>query len=674
MPPVSSPAPRRRPARRRRDPAQLATDIGHEPPIALSSGPTDGHEHFRSLLRWVSGATIGGLAGAALLGAAIYLGLDAQSNFAAAPEFAPEQVSAGDAEGGAKLEKGDRLVRPVDVIAAKQTFHADTPIKVGGGEVVKARIFTLLSTNLSTAPSNFASAVPPFNPNRLGAATSDQPEALPDVGPAPENAEMSVATRDAEPSDLAVVAGELSAEDVAEQIGAMIKTPPKGADPTFGGLDMLKMVRDTPAAAYGVLPYAETGSLDRSGPFGALQVRITPENVVNVPRNVVASAPADRLVSVKHGETLEEVLRENGAPADRIAAIQSAFKEARGLGLSDGQKILLHFEDPDEGSSQPAIVRVGIVADEHELAAAAIDDSGAFKIVKSAPSTGAAKKSGGEEDSGGISLYESVYEAGLKQGLAKPIIDEVISTFASDVDYQRGVSPGDALTAFYSAPDDVDPKPQLLYAALTVKDQTYHYYRFRTPDDGLVDFYDESGKSSRKFLLRKPIAAGEITSTFGMRVHPILHYARMHNGVDWGAPYGTPILAAGNGFVIKAAYDSGYGRRVELQHANGYVTTYNHMSAFGKGMQPGARVTQGQVVGYLGQSGLATGPHLHYEVVINGNIVDPLGIKLARTREFDGKMLGQFKKERERIDALIAQAPNASNAATAANATNARLN
>ena len=124
----------------------------------------------------------------------------------------------------------------------------------------------------------------------------------------------------------------------------------------------------------------------------------------------------------------------------------------------------------------------------------------------------------------------------------------------------------------------------LLYAALTVRDQTFRYYRFQTPDDNAVDYYDESGRSTRKFLLRKPIANGELTSGFGMRYHPILHFTRMHTGVDWAAPIGTPILAAGNGVVIKAEWDSGYGRRVEIQHANGYVTTYNHMSGFGRGI------------------------------------------------------------------------------------------
>jgi len=147
-----------------------------------------------------------------------------------------------------------------------------------------------------------------------------------------------------------------------------------------------------------------------------------------------------------------------------------------------------------------------------------------------------------------------------------------------------------------------------------------------------------------------------------MRFHPILHYSRMHTGVDWGAPFGTPILAAGAGVVVQAEFTAGYGRRVEVQHANGYVTTYNHMSGFARGVVAGARVTQGQVIGYVGQTGEATGPHLHYEVIINGNFVDPMAIKLARTREFDGKMLTTFRRERDRIDQLMAQAPNAASA------------
>jgi murein DD-endopeptidase MepM/ murein hydrolase activator NlpD len=220
------------------------------------------------------------------------------------------------------------------------------------------------------------------------------------------------------------------------------------------------------------------------------------------------------------------------------------------------------------------------------------------------------------------------------------------------------VTPGDSFEAFYDESDDNDGHDKLLYAQITTRNETYRYYRYRTGDDGLVDYYDENGRSTRKFLMRKPIAAGETRSGFGYRRHPVLGYFKMHTGVDWSAPIGTPIFSAGNGTVLTAGWHSGYGRRVEVQHANGYVTAYNHLSGFGRGITEGVRVRQGQIVGYLGSSGLSTGPHLHYEVMVNGHFVDPMRVKLARTREMEGKMLGDFKRERDRIDALMARAPN----------------
>jgi murein DD-endopeptidase MepM/ murein hydrolase activator NlpD len=224
------------------------------------------------------------------------------------------------------------------------------------------------------------------------------------------------------------------------------------------------------------------------------------------------------------------------------------------------------------------------------------------------------------------------------------------------------VAGGDSIDAFFDNGDDGD-RAELLYASITARGETYKYYRFQSPDDQGVDYFDPTGKSTRKFLVRKPITSGELRSVFGMRFHPILHYTRPHNGVDWAAPIGTPIFAAGNGTIVKAGWDSGYGRRVEIEHNNGYVTTYNHMSAFARGLRDGARVKQGQIVGYLGASGLATGPHLHYEVIVNGHFVDPLRVRLAKTRQFEGKLLVDFKKERDRIDGLMAKAPNSSQVA-----------
>jgi murein DD-endopeptidase MepM/ murein hydrolase activator NlpD len=240
----------------------------------------------------------------------------------------------------------------------------------------------------------------------------------------------------------------------------------------------------------------------------------------------------------------------------------------------------------------------------------------------------------------------------------------MVRTFGNDVDFQRGVGPGDSLDAFYVDGDEAEGvHTELLYASITARGETFKYYRFQSPDDPSVDYYDAAGRSTRKFLLRKPMATGEFRGGFGMRYHPILHYTRPHNGVDWAAPVGTPIFAAGNGVVVKSGFTSGYGRRVEIEHINGYVTTYNHMSGFGRGIREGVHISQGQIVGYLGSSGLSTGPHLHYEVIVNGHYVDPIRVKLARTRQVDGKALGDFKRERDRIDGLMAKAPNATRVA-----------
>jgi murein DD-endopeptidase MepM/ murein hydrolase activator NlpD len=415
--------------------------------------------------------------------------------------------------------------------------------------------------------------------------------------------------------------------------------------------------------APGALGYATTGNVGPSALFSSIEVKMVPENVTNAPRNrTAAQSSAERLVQVHHGETIEDILRANGASKDAVAAIVAAFGPKKGdQPVAEGQKITFEFDEPAAPGQPAPIGRISVYSDEQLKETVAINDAGAYVPVTMPAPLPAKRKttSNDDPDSGGMSLYQSFFETALKQGIPRPIIDEMVKAFANDVDFQRATAAGDSVDAFYSEPDDIDAHPELLYATVTAREQVFKYYRFETPDDGLVDYYDENGRSVRKFLIRKPISAGELRSGFGMRFHPILHYARMHTGVDWSNAIGTPILAAGNGAIIKAEYTSGYGNHVEIQHSNGYVTTYSHMSGFARGIAPGVRVTQGQVIGYLGQTGLATGPHLHYEVIVNGRFVDPMAIKLARTREFDGKMLGAFKHERERIDGLLAQAPNA---------------
>ena len=196
----------------------------------------------------------------------------------------------------------------------------------------------------------------------------------------------------------------------------------------------------------------------------------------------------------------------------------------------------------------------------------------------------------------------------------------------------------------------------MLFASLTTGGETRRYYRFQSADDGLVDFYDETGKSAKKFLVRKPLADGIMRSGFGNRHHPLLRYTKMHTGVDWAAPMGTPIYASGNGAIDKLGWEGGYGRYIRIRHANGYQTAYGHMSAFARNMAEGKRVRQGQVIGYVGSTGLSTGAHLHYEIMVNGRPVDPMRIRLPRGRVLEGATLASFDTERERLDNMISRA------------------
>ncbi len=664
------------PARKAEVP-RIVVELGHEPAIELAGRRQESRERLRIPMRWLLGVALTGLIGGALIGSTLYLDLDSKSNFAEPPEFvAPPRHETAERE-SVNPGKGDRLARPIDIVAAKQSYKVSMTMKVGDKQVIESRPFTLLSTTLTTTPTAFADAVPPFDPLKIGSSGNEKADAPQDLELRPGDPEAGFTSRDISAAEIAEVEGELSPGEAQAQARDWLRAQNSSQRlPALAPQMMLMRASHAGVDPLGGLSYANVGAIESNSPFSSIEVRLVPENVTNIPRATQDPEPnsgRERLVVLHHGESLEDLLRANGASRDSASAIRAAFGVRPGESpLAEGQKVIIEYENDNEATRR--IARVSVYADEQLKAKVAVNDVGGYVPVARGRAAAVAQKrdTGEDEDQGGLSLYDALYETALKQGLSRPVVDELVKTFINDVDFQRSVQPGDSMVAFISDPDEFEPRPTLLYAALTMHDQTYRYYRFETPDDKVVDYYDESGRSSRKFLLRKPIAGGVMTSPFGMRFHPILHFARMHTGVDWGAPVGTPILAAGNGTVIEAAYDSGYGRRVEIQHANGYVTTYNHMSAFARGITEGVHVVQGQVVGYLGQSGLATGPHLHYEVIINGNFVDPMAIKLARTREFDGKLLAAFKKERDRSDQLMAQAPNA--AATTGAGPMARVN
>jgi murein DD-endopeptidase MepM/ murein hydrolase activator NlpD len=667
---------------KRRERRADAPDLGMAPPIEADGGEHSAIERRRVSLRWLFGTVLTGLAGATLIGAAIYAAFDRQSNFAEAP------VAAGpvrrDIATGSPVSpgKGDRLVKPVDIAAGRQSFRTPTTVNLGEREVVRVKGFTRVSTNLLVASAGFSDEVPAFNPLRLLSDARNPIEAAAaEIAPLRDDAEIAFTTRDISGLVLSEGGPSLSLDEVQAQIAEHMRNASAAAGQRPLALPPQLLLMRTSRASLdpaGGLGYANPNN-PILAPFSSIEVRMVPENVTVAPRSPPTSPGPqgqgqndERLIVLKKNETLEEALRNSGDIREQIPRILTALGSA-GRNLSEGQKIKLMFDDMDGSGRIGQVARLSVYVNDNPETTVAANDAGGFqpvarledasKVTRQRPST--EDDDDEDEDSGGMRLYNAVYETALKQEIPRPLIAELIRIFANDVDFQRPVAASDSFEAFYEEGDDNDGRNELLYASITTRGETFRYYRFHTPDDGTLDYYDENGRSTRKFLIRKPIAIGEQRSTFGMRRHPILRYTRMHTGVDWSGPIGTPIFAAGNGVVTKAARESGYGNRVEIQHANGYVTTYNHLSGFARGISDGARVRQGQVIGFLGMTGLATGPHLHYEVMVNGHFVDPLRVRLARTRELDNRMLANFKRERDRIESIMAKAPNATRVAAA---------
>ncbi|WP_246135402.1 M23 family metallopeptidase [Pararhodospirillum oryzae] len=266
-------------------------------------------------------------------------------------------------------------------------------------------------------------------------------------------------------------------------------------------------------------------------------------------------------------------------------------------------------------------------------------------------------------------IHSSFFEAGMKAGAPQRVLADMIRIFSYDIDFQRDLREQDTFEMFFEQMDTDDGRTvrtgDLLYASMTVSGKRYSLYRFEDSDGG-VDYYNEKGEGIRKALLRTPINGARLSSGFGMRRHPILGYSKMHKGVDFAAPTGTPIYAAGDGVIERAGPTNGYGNYIRLRHTAEFSTAYGHMSRFASGMRPGVRVRQGQVIGFVGSTGRSTGPHLHYEILRGNAQVNPMNVRFAASKALLGKDLAAFRKERERIAVAFRNTPSGTKVASAA--------
>ena len=248
-------------------------------------------------------------------------------------------------------------------------------------------------------------------------------------------------------------------------------------------------------------------------------------------------------------------------------------------------------------------------------------------------------------------IKENLYTSALEVGIEPNIIIEFARIFGFEVDFQRDIRKGDWFEIFYEKFEDENKKVRetgkIIYASMFVNGEEINLYKFKYKDD--EDFFDIKGKSITKSLMKTPINGARLSSSFGMRKHPILGYNKMHRGTDFAAPSGTPIMASGSGTVTRARWCGG-GNCVKIKHNSTYQTIYAHMKSFAKGIKEGRKVKQGQIIGYVGSTGLSTGPHLHYEVIVNGKKLILKKLKLPSGKTLKGDERKDFEIERIKID------------------------
>lgn len=360
---------------------------------------------------------------------------------------------------------------------------------------------------------------------------------------------------------------------------------------------------------------------------------------------------SELMLQVKPGDTLVGILdKANIDKADSVAALSELKNVFTISNLQIGQKVKVDFTFPGEFSDAPLrllklLIQLSPIED---IEVSKVSDGIflAHHVVK--PTTLKLKRITGK-------VSHSFYTSAIKAGMPVNILEQVIKLLSYDVDFQRDIREGQPFEALFeqqvTRKGEVGGVGALVYASLKVKGKKLQFYRFETEDG--AEYFDETGQSVKKGLLRTPVDGARISSGFGRRKHPILGYTKMHKGVDFAAPSGTPIYAAGDGRVEYLGRVRGYGKYIRINHGNGYSTAYAHMSRYARGLSKRDFVRQGQVIGYVGMTGRATGPHLHYEVLIKGQQVNPLTVDILAGPELAGIHKAIFLQYKKQVDGFL---------------------
>lgn len=633
---------------------KIIRSLGDEPPILAEGRRTPDRREVS--LRWLSGTVLTGLTSSVLMGVALFAALEGREILATPAEAsAMSQPLPNDRDAQlASSRKGSRLL--TSLLAAKPADKAvmDVPTVIVEGDKQVVRKLPFAHVKMALAANyQVDQSYPRFDPLDI----ASEGEAPATAAPSPvfygsdveSEVSLEVENFPTERSDLPL-AQSMSIEEVEENVrtnGSLLTS------------DDAKV-----ATLYYVDPQRFASGDNGIDMLGRLSAKVVEENMsVAESAAVTPQMPeyADDVIPVRVGATISAVMVGAGYAKAEAGDVEDFFASVtQRRDLAEGDVVRVGVLQQAE---KARIVRVSLYRDGRHQLTAAIDDKGKFVTGQEPPylsAVGSAFDDAPPVVAGNQDLprvYDGIYRAALSYGMNKRMISRVIRLLSPAVDFQARLKPTDQLEAFYSAEDEsgeATDESELLFLHAKFGDTDTRLYRFQDPTDMSVDYYDQTGKNLKQFLIRNPLPGGVFRSGFGMRRHPILGYMRMHTGVDWSAPRGTPIIAAGDGIVEKAGWDrGGYGNQTLIRHPNGYVTSYNHQSAIAKGVVPGAQVRQGQVIGWVGTTGQSTGPHLHYEVIVNGNKVDPQRIRLPSGKALKGEALAKFEDERKRIDDLL---------------------
>ena len=557
------------------------------------------------------------------------------------------------------VPKSDRLQIATGSVGVKHIIHEQVQVRRNNRPFIQIRPYMRIVSRLSEVPPSEAEAIPPFNPFKLYATEADASDS---EGTSRES-QSDVSIRVVEllggilPSD---DGQELDESEVAELVArAREEAQNLAMRPSLQPDDLARPQEADVAIGEDI---GADLTLDSAPPPNTTVLFKSVADADDVEDGLEPSEV--RVIRVARGDNLARILQRLGTEQWQVnAMLQAARPTFPDNALMPGQEVHVtlvpSLSDPD--NVEP--VRLSIFSEAHEHKVTVVRNAAGEFVASSEPyDDKVARVTLKEGDtSHTASLYAAIYHAALAEGVPPDTIMQILRIHAYDTDFRRRVGHGDTLDFFFDVKEDEGPDStpgELLYSAITSGGEARRFWRFRTPD-GIVDYYDEYGNNSKRFLMRRPVRGESVrlTSGFGMRIHPIINAPKMHTGIDWASPVGTPIMAAGNGVVEEAHRKGGYGNYVRIRHANGYQTTYAHMSRIAPNIKQGVKVKQGQVIGYVGCTGLCSGPHLHYEVLVNNRFVDPLKIQVPHERQLTGRQLAEYQKERSRIDELMRRAP-----------------